>query len=391
MYDLVVVGARCAGASVALLAARAECRVLLIEKSRFPSDIVSTHLIHQPGVARLEKWGLLNDVVATGCPPIDQAGYRIADVRLEGRSAPAGEQSAAYAPRRYLLDQILVDAATSAGAEFRDRSAVISLVEDEGRIRGVRYKDSDGTVRTAQGRIVVGADGMRSTVARLVQAQEIVSDPIMTFVYYAYWRGLEPHFRLFEAQDQFVGMIPTNHDQTVVAAYFPQRKFDDVRRDARRQYLETATRVVPELGAICSAGGTFDRLYAFGEQRNFFRKATGRGWALVGDAGHHKDSITAHGISDAFLQADLFADTVVPFIGSTEETDALEHFETARDEALTESYHKTLFTAKLDVTAERLDLLRKIEADPSLTDRYFSVVSGVESVERLYAEVLSDV
>lgn len=393
MYDVIVVGSRCAGAPTAMLAARAGRRVLLLERVRFPKDTVSTHLVHQPGIALLARWGVLDTVIATGCPPIDTGHFHLADVRLHGRSEPSDGQHAAYAPRRYLLDRILTDAAAAAGADFVDQATVVGLLPgvdgDDDSVGGVRYQTPDGVLHEERARLVVGADGMRSTVARLVNAPEVVTDPTLTCVYYAYWPGLPRRFELHERHGRFAGLIPTNDDLTVVAAYFPQKEFETVRHDARRAYLDNVRETVSTLHGESLSDSRFGRLHGLGDQRNFFRKATGPGWALVGDAGHHKDSITARGISDAFLQAQLFADLVLPHTGDPATlADALVRYEAARDDQLTESYYNTISVARLEVTDERIRLLKLIERDQRLVDRYFSVVSGVLSVEEVYGELV---
>ncbi|MFD1050463.1 NAD(P)/FAD-dependent oxidoreductase, partial [Kibdelosporangium lantanae] len=187
---------------------------------------------------------------------------------------------------------------------------VVGVLTDENGVTGVRYRTRDGATHEERCRLVVGADGMRSTVATLVDAPVVVDDPTLTCVYYAYWRGLRTGFELHETQDSFVGLIPTNDGLTVVAAYFPQRDFETVRRDARRSYMDQVRGTVR--GLRDASDNRFDRLHGMGAQRNFFRKAYGPGWVLVGDAGHHKDSITARGITDGFRQAELLTERVTP-------------------------------------------------------------------------------
>src|SRR5436190_14545399 len=124
MYDVIVVGARCAGSPTAMLLARKGYRVLLVDKGTFPSDTMSSHLIWQPGVARLERWGLLDRVVASNCPPITTWAYDFGPFALHGTPPPADGVAMAYAPRRTVLDKLLVDAAVEAGAELREAFAV---------------------------------------------------------------------------------------------------------------------------------------------------------------------------------------------------------------------------------------------------------------------------
>ena len=389
MYDVIVVGARVAGAATALLLARAGRRVLLVDRARFPSDTLSTHYIHQPGIARLARWGVLDAVRATGCPALDRTVYQVGDVRLDGGTVPAHGQSAAYAPRRYLLDQILVDAAVAAGAQFRDGCSVSGLVYDGDRVVGVKCRSAAGTPVEERARLVVGADGMRSAVAKAVGAPYTVHDPLMSCIYFTYWRGVTSQFELYERPGRWIGAIPTNDGATLIAAYFPQAEFDRVRGDALEHYLENIRTTAPDLYERTAGAERVERLRGTGDQQNFFRMPNGPGWALVGDAAHHKDSITARGISDAFLQADLLADAVGGVLDDPVRLDeALRRYGEQLQDELFEGYRNTLFVSRLEVTPDRMAMLRTVQQSPELTERYFAVAAGGMSVDELYDEEL---
>lgn len=389
MYDVIVVGARVAGAATALLLARAGRRVLLVDRARFPSDTLSTHYIHQPGIARLARWGVLDAVRATGCPALDRTVYQVGDVRLDGGTVPSHGQSAAYAPRRYLLDQILVDAAVAAGAEFRDGCSVSGLVYDEDRVVGVKCRSAAGTPVEERARLVVGADGMRSAVAKAVAAPYTVHDPLMSCIYFTYWQGVTSQFELYERPGRWIGAIPTNDGATLIAAYFPQAEFDQVRGDALEHYLENIRTTAPDLYERTAGAERVERLRGTGDQQNFFRTPNGPGWALVGDAAHHKDSITARGISDAFLQADLLAGSVGGVLDDPVRLDeALRQYGEQLQDELFEGYRNTLFVSRLEVTPDRMAMLRTVQQSPELTERYFAVAAGGMSVDELYDEEL---
>ena len=167
VYDAIVVGARCAGAPTAMLLARKGYDVLAVDRVHFPSDTVSTHLIHAPGVAALRRWGLLDRVAATGCPPIDTYSFDFGPIRLQGNPARRA-RSVAYCPRRTVLDALLVDAAREAGAEVREGFTFDELLVDDGNsVTGIRGTHA-GTTVTERARIVIGADGARSRVANAV-------------------------------------------------------------------------------------------------------------------------------------------------------------------------------------------------------------------------------
>ncbi|MGW1893052.1 FAD-dependent oxidoreductase [Streptomyces sp. NPDC002004] len=391
MYDVIVVGARCAGASTAMLFARAGYRVLMVDRAEFPRDTLSTLYIHQPGVALLRRWGVLDKVIATGCPPLDRAVYQCADIRIEGCSLPVDGHRPAYAPRRHLLDEILADAAVAAGAEFRQGCTVTDvLCDDEGQANGVRCRTADGRETEEHARLVVGADGMRSRVAGLVDSRITVEHPAATCAYYTYWEGVTDRFELYEAPGRWVGTVPTNDNATLIAAYFPQNAFDQVRKDAMGSYLEAIRTTAPELHHKIASKSPLERLHGTGDQRNYFREAAGLGWALVGDAGHHKDSITARGITDAFRQAQLLADCVGGDLADPEKLlDALEEYAVQRDEMLLDAYYSTLSVAELQVPEHRLSMLRVIAGDQQLMDRYFATLAGALSVEELYTPEVS--
>src|SRR5437764_5091367 len=178
MYDVIVVGARCAGSPTAMLLARKGYRTLLVDRATFPSDTVSTHMIHAPGVARLLRWGLLDRVTATGCPPVDTYSFDFGPITIAGSPRPIDGNALGYGPRRTVLDKILVDAAAEAGAEVREQFIVQEIVrDDDGRVTGIRGHDAGGTSVIEQARVVVGADGRFSMVAKAVQPEEYNQRP----------------------------------------------------------------------------------------------------------------------------------------------------------------------------------------------------------------------
>ncbi|MBL3670662.1 FAD-dependent monooxygenase [Streptomyces sp. M2CJ-2] len=386
MYDAIVVGARCAGASTALLLARAGYRVLLADKEAHGSDTLSTHLIHQPGVAALARWRLLDQVRASGCPPLTRTIYEVADIHIEGCARGVEGHRAGFAPRRHVLDALLVDAAVAAGAEFRDRCRVTGLLRDEaGRVVGVEGRHG-GRIFTERARLVVGADGMRSTVARLVAAPYTMRDPRLTCAYYTYWKDVPADLELYERPGGWVAAVPTNDDATLVLAYFPQSRFEEVRTDARLAYQEQIRATAPALNERLRGKEPVERLRGSGDQQNFFRQATGRGWVLVGDAGHHKDSITARGISDAFWQAESLVRELQGTLGDdpAQLDAALARFAEGRDKQLAPGYEATLGVARLEPHDQRLSLLRAVQSDPELTSIYLDMVAGIASAGALY-------
>jgi flavin-dependent dehydrogenase len=392
MFDAIVVGARCAGSPTAMLLARAGHRVLLLDRTTFPSDTLSTHVIYQPGVAALARWGLLETLRASGCPPLDRARYEIADIRLEGCARGVAGQRAAYSPRRHILDTILAEAATAAGAELREGCRVTRLLHDDtGRVTGVEASHGDRRF-AAQAGLVIGADGMRSTIARLAQAPYTVQDPKLTCAYYSYWADVPAALELYEKTGSgWVAAVPTHHNATLVLTYFPQSRFEEVRADAARAHLDQVRTTAPALYDRLRRKERIERLRGTGDQQNFFRQAAGPGWALAGDAGHHKDSITARGISDAFFQAETLAQRVTDRLAGDPALldEALRQYTKDRDTALMPAYESTLAVARLAPPHEqRLSLLRAVQTDPDLTSIYFDMVAGIGTTRALYTPKL---
>jgi flavin-dependent dehydrogenase len=392
-YDVVVVGARCGGAPSAMLLARQGHRVLLLDRAPFPSDTLSTLYIQQPGVALLDEWGLLAKVRDSGCPTIDEVVYRLGDVSVSGCATPVRGIRGAYAPLRIILDQILVDGAIAAGVEFADRTRVTALRRDgAGRVTGVVCRTGpDGPEVTVRCALLVGADGMRSTVADLVGAPKVVEHPKLTCAYYALWEGVPSAFEMYEGDTGWIAAVPTN-DATLVAAYHPQDRFDEVRHRAREAYLTAVRDNALGLHERLRAGRQSGALHGTGDQQNYFRQAGGPGWALVGDAGHHKDSLTARGIGDAFLQARLLAEHAGPHLGDGADPAALDAavagYGAARDAALTEAYQGTIMLAQVAAREQRRALLRVISQDAALTQQYFDTVAGLRRPAELYTPAL---
>ena len=349
MYDAIVVGARCAGSPTAMLLARSGYRVLLLDKATFPSDTMSTHYIHTPGVEYMRGWGVLDAVKESGCPRIRQLNMTVAGISFSPPRPPGQDgEMEAYCPRRTVLDKILVDAAAEAGVEVREGFSVQEIVGDDERVTGVRGSVKGGTSVTEEARIVIGADGQHSTVAGFVKAAEYKEVPSLSFGYYAYWSGValdgaELYMMEGPGDLEFGGVLafPTHDGQACIAVGGPIDEFHEFRKDIEANYLKVLDSA-GTLGERVRGGKREERFIGTADQRNFFRKPYGPGWALVGDAGYHRDFVTGLGITDAFRDAQLLADAIdAGFSGREPLDEALAGYESARNEIATPLYELT--------------------------------------------------
>lgn len=379
MYDAIVVGARVAGAPTAMLLARAGHKVLLVERSDFPSDVLSGLYIRLPGVDCLQRWGVWDRVVATGAPLVERFSFNAGPISLAGTPPPIGRAAASMAPRRRILDPILAEAAVDAGAELRTRFAVQELLWEGDRVVGIRGRTAAGTTVTERARIVIGADGPRSLVARSVQAPMYSTHPSLTCSYQSYWSGVPTDgFELHIAEGQFIVAGKTNDDLTQVTVMWPHSCFDEVRSDIESAFRHALRMHAPELAERVCAGRREERFYGMGDMANFFRQSYGPGWALVGDAGYHKDPITAQGIRDALVGAEMLAEAV--HAGLTSETPmamALQRYQEERDASVMSLYEMTVNLAHLAPPSPEMgELMAALGGNQPQINRFFGVMEG---------------
>ncbi|QFU90561.1 NAD(P)/FAD-dependent oxidoreductase [Amycolatopsis sp. YIM 10] len=388
MYDAIVVGARVAGATTAMLLARAGQRVLLLDRARFPSDTMSTHYVHQPTIARLARWGLLDRLRATGCPPLEVARWTLGGLTLTGCAPAVDGIRAAFGPRRFVLDTLLVEAATEAGAELRERTVVTGLLRDGDRVCGIRARGREGEF-TEKAPLVIGADGIDSVVAKEVGARSYEEVPTLCCLYYTYWSGFHADYEVYVDKRRAIGVVPTNEDNVMVGIQWPRAEFAEVRRDIAGAYLTALDQVAPSLAERVRAGTRNARFAGTGRLPNFFREASGPGWALVGDAGFHKDPIGAFGISDAVRHAELLAGHVQAAHATGGPLDvALSRYGVERDADAMPEYYFNLQAARLDALPELVDVLRVIRDDQDEVDRFFGLIAGMYTFDQFFTEEL---
>jgi flavin-dependent dehydrogenase len=347
--DVVIVGARCAGAATAMLLARAGLRALVVERGQYGADALSTHALMRAGVIQLHRWGVLSALRDAGTPAVRSAAFHYGDEVIEIPVKPQDGVDGLYGPRRTVIDRVLVDAARASGAEVLFETKLIDLIRgDDGAACGVRIASRTGDETTVTAGLVIGADGLHSTVAQLVGAEAYRTGQHATGVIFNYWRdvGIDAYHWYFSLGGA-AGVIPTNDNCACVFVSMPQAQLREALRDGpaagHRRLLRDCK---PDLAAQLEGVEPTERYRAFGGHVGHFRQSFGPGWALVGDAGYFKDPLTAHGITDALMDAELVARAAID--GSR---DAFAAYQVARD-----AHATTLFEVSDQIASFDWDL-----------------------------------
>jgi 2-polyprenyl-6-methoxyphenol hydroxylase-like FAD-dependent oxidoreductase len=385
-YDAIIVGARCAGSPTAMLLARKGYRVLVVDRATFPSDTVSSHVVHPLGTAALARWGLINRLTATGCPPIHTYAFDFGPFTLSGSpgttDAPVG-----YCPRRTVLDKLLVDAAAEACAEIREGFTVEDILVEDGIVVGIKGRSKGGVPVTERAKLVVGADGRYSRVAEAVRPEQYNERPPLLAGYYTYWSGLpmEGRFETYIRAHRGFAAAPTHDGLTLTVGGWPYAEFEANKKDVEGNFVKmfdlapefaarirSAKRVAPFAGAVVP---------------NFFRKPYGPGWALVGDAGYNKDPITAQGITDAFRDAELCSTASDQALtGARSPDDAMGEYQRSRDQRALPMYEFTCQLATLEPPPpEMQQLFGAIHGNQEAMDGFVQTNAGTISPAEFFS------
>ena len=333
-YDVIVVGARVAGSSTAMLLARQGHRVLLVDRAALPSDTMSTHAVLRSGVLQLSRWGLIDGVVAAGTPPIREITLGFGDERIAFEVRPEYGVDTLYAPRRHLLDGIILEAAAEAGAEFRGSTRMVDLIRDRrGSVHGILVEGDGGEAEPVTARMVVGADGVWSRTAELVDAGAYRSHQPTNAVHYAYYRDVAVDGFWFQFTPGVnAGVVPTNDGLSCVFVARHRDQAAAFRADPQAEFDRLVALAGPDLAEVVGEGTRETPFRGTPGLPGFIRRPWGRGWVLVGDAGYTKDPISAHGISDALRDAELCARAVDRALTEPHSAPvALRHYQQQRD------------------------------------------------------------
>jgi flavin-dependent dehydrogenase len=368
-YDILIVGARVAGSSLALALARQGHSVMLIDRDEFPSDTLSTHFMNTGAVGGLARLGVLADVEAAGFRRVARNRTWIDDCCLEGPAGPAG--SYGLAPRRTVLDSVLIDHAARAGAEFLPRMRAEGLVEEGGRVVGAVVQAIGGDHREVRASVVVGADGRQSKVAEWVGAEKYLEVPALRPAYYGYYHGVEPlpepTLEMWFGGDRIGFLFPMRPDEDCLALEIQPEEFESF-RSRPQEVFEEGVRALPGMERRMHGAVLEGHVLGTRGIDNFFRKPYGPGWALTGDAAYLKDPSTGLGIGDALLQSGMLAEALDRFLRGADWEETLSEFQRRRDEALIGPYQSTLaHTRRRDRSPEETAWVRAVLCSPGLT------------------------
>jgi 2-polyprenyl-6-methoxyphenol hydroxylase-like FAD-dependent oxidoreductase len=379
MYDTVIVGARCAGASTAMLLARRGFKVLLLDKAAFPSDTISTHILWPHGADILRHWGLLDRLAATGVPAIcRRMTFDVGPFALRGTIPDANDGMGGFCPRRTVLDTLLVKAAVECGVELRESFTVDDVLVRDDAVVGIRGHGKGSAAVEERGRVIVGADGVHSLVARAVPAAEYDRRPVAACAYYSYFSGVEQDDIELYVRDGFAfGGAPTNDGLHLVMVNWPAQLFPTVRADIEG-HVWHALEAAPDFAARVRKGRREEMWYGTAGVPGYFRKPYGNGWALVGDAGYNRDPITAQGISDAFIDADALAAALAAHLsGDGSFDELLAAHESSRNQRVRPMYEFTTMLAALaPPPLEMQALFGALRTNADATNAFLSAITG---------------
>lgn len=379
MYDAIIVGARCAGSPTAMLLARRGFKVLLLDKAAFPSDTISTHILWPHGAEMLARWGLLSRLARTGAPPIcRRMRFDVGPFALHGTIPDVNDGHGGFCPRRTVLDHLLLSAAAESGVEVREGFSVDGLLTTDGAVVGVRGHGRDKQPIEERARIVIGADGVNSLVARTVRAPEYDRRAVAACGYYSYFSGVaQDDIELYVREHYAFGGAPTNGGLHLVMVNWPAGDFPRVRADLE-SHVGRALEGSPDFAARVRGGRREEKWYGTAGTPGYFRKPYGEGWALVGDASYNRDPITAQGISDAFIDAESLVEALsLALVGDGPFEERLAAHETARNQRVRPIYEFTTQLAALEPPPPEMQaLFGALRGNQDATNAFLSAITG---------------
>ncbi|HKC19294.1 MAG TPA: NAD(P)/FAD-dependent oxidoreductase [Candidatus Dormibacteraeota bacterium] len=360
-YDALIVGARVAGSTLAIRLAQRGRRVLMVDRDSFPSDTISTHGLNFMAVDSLRRLGVLERIEAAGFRRMYRHRAWLGDIMVEAPAGPPGAYT--LAPRRIVLDQVLIDRAVEAGAEFMERSRVDGLLVEDGTIVGATIQRIGGDAFEVRSRVVVGADGKSSKIAEWVGAAKYSEGDPGRPIFYGYFQGVEsltePTVEMFFASNHLGFCMPMRPDEHILIIEAQPEDFARIRTDARAWFLSEYT-TFPGMNTRIRHATLEGNILGVRGIQNYFRTPYGPGWALSGDAAYVKDPITAYGVGDAMLQGFWLARSLDEFFGGKPWQEAMSAYQERRDNAFRAFFEQTAHAVSLRDDEGALAELRSV-------------------------------
>jgi len=402
MFDAIVIGGRCAGSATALLLARRGHKVLVVDRSTFPSDVISTHFLWPHGTSYLNRWGVLDRVLAQtpshteinlvndGIPLVGTVPVELLRQyfqQLHGDDTGVVQRYASV--RRRVLDKVLVDAAVEAGAEVREGFVVEELISEGGRVVGIRGRTRQGTRVEERARVVIGADGRNSFVARTLKLPKYDERLKCTFAYWSYFSGFSPGSAHMHRRGRMsIAVVPTNFNQNMTLVFGPSEWFENFRRDVAGNFQRALDFVSPELGEqVRTQGKREERFYGTVDQSAFLRPLYGPGWVLAGDAGSSKDQCTAIGMTHAFRDAELVAAALDAGLSGRQPLEvALKQYESRRRSQSAAAYYDYVCTqAEMrPMRHDELQLFVSLRGNQAETNRFIATHGDIAPLSEFF-------
>lgn len=384
-YDVIITGARCAGATLAIYLAKAGFEVLLVDSATFPSDTLSTNTFFNNTAALLREIGVLDQLVETNVTPVQTIKFQFEDTVIEGPIPKVDGEDTAYCIRRTYLDHILLKQAKKhRNITVIEGFRVTDLIYDGERVTGMRGEDGAKRKQEYRASLVVGADGRNSKIRRLVNSELKLSSPSAVTIYFGYFSGIShdsvPKFEVYKRDDKMAILFPTNDDLYVVTVNFPLEdknlidKFKNDPENTIRQFLrdyfpnttignriEHSTLIEPIKGLI--------------GYNNYWYQGMGNGWALVGDAICFKDPAMAQGIHDAIQGARILADILIKNNGQINEWEKIaEDYQKSMEAEFMVRFYMGCELSKNEKITEQQDAIHKIiSTHPSVIEKFFGI------------------
>jgi flavin-dependent dehydrogenase len=347
-YDALIVGARVAGSSLAIRLAQRGRKVLMVDRDSFPSDTISTHGLNFLAVESLRRLGVLERIEAAGFRRMQRHRAWLGELFVEAPAGPPGAYT--LAPRRMVLDQILIERAVECGVEFTPRARVDGLLIENGTVEGARVQRIGGDAFEAHARVVIGADGKGSKVAQWVGAKTYGKGEPGRPIYYGYFHGVEPlpepTAELFFGFNRVGFCLAMRPDEHVLVIEAQPEDFARIRADARTWFLSEYTRL-PGMEKRMANAVLEGSILGVRAIDSHFRTPYGAGWALTGDAGYVKDPITAYGVGDALLQGFWLARSLDEWFGGRPWDETMSAYQERRDNSFRAFFEQTAHSISL--------------------------------------------